>query len=107
MSTSGPSPVADLLADKEHRRFVHLAFADDDGARDGNAAQFAAHGIDRGLVGGLLVAASAQARGRNGCCFGDARYFEHEHALETAATWFLIPMFRSSRPMLPIWRLNR
>ena len=30
---------ADLLADVEHRRFVHLAFADDDGASDLDAAE--------------------------------------------------------------------
>ena len=45
---------ADLLADVEHRRLVHLAFADDDRAADVPACRVPAHGIDGGLVGALV-----------------------------------------------------
>jgi hypothetical protein len=41
---------ADLLANEQHRRFVHLAFADHHRAVVRKPAQFAAHGIDGGLV---------------------------------------------------------
>ena len=50
---------ADLFADEQHRRLIHLALADDDGPVDRQIVEFAAHGIDGGLVGGLLVAAPA------------------------------------------------
>ncbi len=53
----------DLLADIEHRRLVALALADHDGAVDGERVQRRAHGVDRGLVGLLLVATAHQLGG--------------------------------------------
>ena len=60
MSSFGPVPVPTCLADIEHRRFVALALADHHGAADGQRVERAPHGIDGGLVGGLLVAAPDQ-----------------------------------------------
>ena len=60
----GRAAGADLLADEEHGRLVALALADHDGAVDGEAVERPAHGVDGGLVGGLLVAASHQLGGR-------------------------------------------
>ena len=73
---------ADLLADVEHRRLVHLAFADDDGAPDLDAPEFPAHCVDGGLVGSLFVAAPAQLRGCDRRRFRHARDFEHQNALK-------------------------
>ena len=70
------------LADEQHRRLVALALADDDRAVDGQAVEFAAHRVDGGLVGGLLVAAAAQARGGDGGALGDAHEFERQNALD-------------------------
>jgi hypothetical protein len=50
--------VADVLAVVEHRRFVLLALADDDGAAHGDRVEHRPHGVDGGLVHDLLVAAS-------------------------------------------------
>ncbi len=41
----------DLLADVEHRRLVALAFADHDGAVDGDGVHLLAHGLDGHLIG--------------------------------------------------------
>ena len=49
--------VADVLAVVEHRRFVLLALADDDGAAHGDRVEDRPHGVDGGLVDDLLVAA--------------------------------------------------
>ena len=73
---------ADLLADVEHRRLVHLAFADDDGAPDFDAPEFPAHRVDGGLVGSFFVAAPAHLRGCDSRRFRDARHFEHQNALK-------------------------
>ena len=56
----GPAAGADLLADVEHRRLVALALADHDRAVDVEHVQRLAHGVDGGLVGGLLVAVADQ-----------------------------------------------
>ena len=45
----------DLLADEEHRRLVALTFADHDGALDRQCVERAAHRVDGGLVGWLLL----------------------------------------------------
>src|SRR5947207_1151670 len=71
---SGLAP--DLLADEQHRGFVALALADHHRAVDRQLVELAPHGVDRGLVGRLLVAAPAQARSRNRGAFG------HTHDLE-------------------------
>ena len=76
MSIGGPLPGADLFADIEHRRLVALALADHDGAVDRQAVQRLAHRIDGGLIGGLLVAAAHQARGR------ERRRLGHPHRLQ-------------------------
>ena len=73
---------AHALADEQHRRLVALALADHDRSVDGQAVEFAAHRIDGGLVGGLLVAPPAQARGRNRGALGDAHEFERQNALD-------------------------
>ena len=49
---------ADFFADIEHRRFVTLAFADHHRAIDRERIESLAHGIDRRLIGGLLIAAA-------------------------------------------------
>ena len=71
MSTLGPLPGADLLADVEHRRLVALALADHDRAVDVEHVERLAHGVDRGLVGRLLVAAAHQPGAGEGGRLGD------------------------------------
>ena len=61
----GESAVAHLLTVVEHRRFVLLAFADDDDAVEIGPGQHLAHRVDGRLVDGLLVAASLLARRRD------------------------------------------
>ena len=56
-------PRADFFADIEHRRFIALAFADDDAALHGHGVERGAHGVDCGLVGGLLVTATYELGG--------------------------------------------
>ncbi len=73
---------ADLLADEQHRRLVALALADHDGALDRQLVEFAPHRVDRGLVGGLLVAVTAQPRGRHRRAFGHAHDLQRENALQ-------------------------
>jgi hypothetical protein len=70
----GSGSGADFLADEQHRRFVHLAFADHHGAVDGKRAQLAAHGIDRGLIRHLFRAAAAQPR----CGHGGLLRYPHD-----------------------------
>ncbi len=69
---------ADLLADEEHRRLVALAFADDDGAVDGDGIQAAAHGFHGGMVGGLGVSHAHGARRGDGGFLHDAQHFQRE-----------------------------
>ena len=82
MSTCGPCPCADLLADEQHRRFVALALADHHGAGDGQVVHLAPHGVDRRLVGRLLVAAPAQLRRRDRGALGHPRDLERQDAVE-------------------------
>ena len=72
----------DLLADEQHRRFVALALADHDRALDRQLVELAAHRIDRGLVGGLLVAVAAQPRRRHRRPLRHPHDFERQDALE-------------------------
>ena len=60
----GGAAVADLLAVEEHRRFVLLALADDDDAVHRDGVEDEAHRVDRGAVGGVLVAPAHPAAGR-------------------------------------------
>ncbi len=73
---------ADLLADEQHRRLVALALADHDGALDRQLVELAPHGVDRGLVGRLLVAMAAQPRRRHRRALGHAHDLEREDALQ-------------------------
>ena len=73
---------ADLLADEQHRRLVALALADHDRAVDRQPVQLAPHGVDRRLVGGLLVAAPAPLRGGDRGALGDAHDLEREDAVQ-------------------------
>ncbi len=76
---------ADLFADEQHRRFVALAFANNDGAADRQFVERGAHRFDGGGIGGLFVAAPDQRRGRDRCSFGNADHFEDENAVEQLA----------------------
>ena len=76
---------ADPLADEQHRRLVALALADDDGAVDVERVQGGAHRLDRGCVGGLLVAAADQLRGGDRRRLGDADHLQHQHPIENMA----------------------
>ena len=73
---------ADLLADEQHRRFVDLALADHHRAVDRQLVELAPHGVDRGLVGGLVLAAAAQPRRRHRRALGHAHDLEGENALQ-------------------------
>ncbi|CEG08157.1 hypothetical protein BN961_01571 [Afipia felis] len=77
-----PELGADLLTDEQHRGFVALALADHDRALDWNLVQLAAHRIDRCLIGGLLVAMSAQARRRHRGTLRHAHDFQCQDALK-------------------------
>ena len=70
--------VADVLAVVEHRRLVLLALADHDEAVHRDGAEHVAHGVDGGLVGGLLVAAADEAGGGERGGLGDADELEGE-----------------------------
>ena len=72
---------AHLLADEQHRRFVHLALADHNRAVDQQLAEFAPHRVDRGLIGFFLGAAPAQTRRRDRCPLGHPGEFDRENAL--------------------------
>ena len=45
-------------------------------------AELGAHGLDGGVVGGLLVALAAPAGGGDGRALGDAHQFEGEAAID-------------------------
>ena len=83
MSISGwPSPAdAHALADVEHGCLVSLALADDDGAAHLDLVKGVPHGLGRGTVGGMAVAATHVARRGDGRRFGDPHHFEGEEGL--------------------------
>ena len=72
---------ADLLAVEQHRRFVLLALADDDDAVHRDGVEDEAHGVDRGAVGGVLVAAAHPAAGGERGGLGDADELHGEVAI--------------------------
>ena len=79
MSIFWPVPASDLLADIEHRRLVALALADHhQPVHVGDLVQRLAHGIDRRLVGRLLVAAPGKPRRRDRRRLGDPRDLDGE-----------------------------
>src|SRR5581483_4855270 len=77
--------VADVLADVQHRRLVLLALADDDDAVHVDVAEAAAHRVDRGAVGLLLVVAAHETGGRHGGALGDAHQLEGQVAVDGGA----------------------
>ncbi len=77
-----PLLVADLLADEQHRRLVEFALPDHHGAVDRQLVELAPHGVDRGLIGGLVLAAPAQARGGDRGALGHAHDLDSENALQ-------------------------
>ena len=66
----------DFLTDIQHRRLVSLAFADDDGAVDGDGVHLAPHRLDRHLVGQMPIALA------HGVRTGDGRLLDHAQELE-------------------------
>src|SRR6185437_4578393 len=80
-----PLPGADFLADVQHWRFVALTLADHDGAFDGEAVEGFAHGVDRRLVGGFLVAPAHQPGRRQRRSFGDAYRLKRQIAVHAVA----------------------
>jgi hypothetical protein len=82
---SGADGAADLLADIQHRRFVALALADDDGAVEVELVQRVAHRLDRSGIGGMLVAAADLLSRRDRCIFGHPDHFEDENPVERLA----------------------
>ena len=85
-----PGAVADLLAVVEHRRLVLLPLADHDDAAHGDGVDHQPHRVDRGLVGGVLVAAPDPAGRERGGGLGYAHELEREvpvrHSGSTSAT---------------------
>jgi hypothetical protein len=77
--------IADAFADVEHRRLVFFTLTDDDHAVHLNDSQAIAHGVDRGLVQRILVAATHPARGGERSRFGDPRHLHRDVAVESAA----------------------
>ena len=75
-------PVADLLAEEEHRGFVLLAFADDDGALHVDGRQRLADRLHRPPVGSLLVAATLQRGRGEGARLGHAQQLQREVAVD-------------------------
>ena len=76
---------ADLFADEQHRRLIPLALADHDDAVDRERIQRLAHGVDRGLVRGFLVAASHQP----GC--RQRRRLRHANRLQRQVAFQHVP----------------
>ncbi len=76
-----PVPLPDVLAVKEHRRFVLLAFADHDDAVHADGVEHRAHRVDGGLVGRVLVAAPDPAAGAHRGSLGHAHELEREVAV--------------------------
>ena len=58
---------------------------DDDRPVEGELVERVAHRLDRGRVGGVLVAATDLLRRGDRRIFGDADHFEHEDAVEDLA----------------------
>ena len=69
---------ADALADVQHRRLVALALADDDPAGEVDLVHRPAHGLGRGGVGLVLLAAAHEPRRFDRRRLGDADHLERE-----------------------------
>ena len=82
-STQPAPPVHDIretdfLADEEHRRFVALAFADDDCPVDGDRIELAAHCHHRRLVGLMAVSLAHRVGTGDGRLLDDTEKIEGE-----------------------------
>ena len=77
----GFEPVADLLAEIEHRRFVLLAFADDDGALHVDRRECTSDGLDGAPVGAHLVASALQRSGGQGPGLGHPEQLQGQVAV--------------------------
>ena len=73
---------ADLLPDVEHRCFIALALADDDGAVERQLVERVAHGFDSGRIGSFLIASPDELGCIDGGGFGHADHFQDEQAVE-------------------------
>ncbi len=80
-----PDAVADCLAVEEHRGLVLLALADHDDATHRDRVEHEPHGVDRGLVGRDLVAASDPPRRERGGRLRDADELERQVPAEHLA----------------------
>jgi hypothetical protein len=69
---------AHWFADVQHRSFVALALADDDGARDRHILKCSPHGLDGGVVGPVAVALTHGPRGGDRSFFHDTNQFERQ-----------------------------
>ena len=76
---------ADLFADKQHRRLVALALADDHGAVHVQLIERGAHRFDSGGIGCLFIATTDKAGGGDGGRLGYADHFENENAVKKLA----------------------
>ena len=98
----GPLPRADLLADVEHRRFIALAFADDDLAIDVQLVQGVTHRVDGGLVGGHLVATPQHRPRGDGGGFGHANGVQDQRAVQGVRTHPFLPAACKSAALFPM-----
>ena len=88
--------LADFFADIEHRRFVALALADDDGAVDRNRVHFLPHGLDGDLIRLVTVALSHRVRARNRRLLDDTQKVQRQIGIEQR--WLVHRgLFRSRR----------
>src|SRR5262249_41654506 len=98
---------AHLLADVEHGGFVALTFADGHGAADANRVEGLAHGVDGGLIAGLLVAAAHDPGAGESGSFRDANDLEcqvaiHRYPPAGRTSWARpAPVTRAPRPEEP------
>jgi hypothetical protein len=75
--------LADALADVQHRRFVALAFANDNRSVNRHMVQHPAHRLDRHLIRLVPVALPHRLGARDRRLFDDAQEFEGEIGIHT------------------------
>ncbi len=99
---------ADFLADIEHRRLVALALADHHPAVDGQAVERPAHGVDRGLIGRLLVAAPHQPPSRQSRRLGNPNRLQRQIAVHLTFVCHAVLVFigREARSPPRNWNLQ-
>ena len=74
--------LSDFFADKQHGRFVALAFTDHHRAVDRKDIERSPHRFHRRLVGGMFVAPPDLRRGGDGGRFGDAHRFQRKGTIQ-------------------------